>query len=99
MRALEELLIPGWLCPLPLSPALLPGFDKVLPRLERGDAASVVAVGLALHTLLAGLAAVRLESTAPHRQPGVHRAGGGLHPHPLRRGAGPGQATADRAHE
>lgn len=65
MRALEELLIPGRLCPLPLSPALLPGFDKVLPRLERGDAASVVAVGLALHTLLAGLAAVRLESTAP----------------------------------
>lgn len=65
VRALEELLIPGRLCPLPLSPALLPGFDKVLPRLERGDAASVVAVGLALHTLLAGLAAVRLESTAP----------------------------------
>ena len=65
VRALEELLIPGRLCPLPLSPALLPEFDTVLSRLEQSDAASVVAVGLALHTLLAGLAAVRLESTVP----------------------------------
>lgn len=65
VRALEELLIPGRLCPLPISPALLPEFDTVLSRLEQSDAASVVAVGLALHTLLAGLAAVRLESTAP----------------------------------
>ncbi len=65
VRALEELLIPGRLCPLPISPALLPEFDTILSRLEQSDAASVVAVGLALHTLLAGLAAVRLESTAP----------------------------------
>lgn len=61
VRALEELLIPGRLCPLPLSLALLPEFDTILSRLEQGDAASVVAVSLALHTLLAGLAAARLE--------------------------------------
>ena len=65
VRALESILIPGRLCPLPLSASALPEFDTVLARMQDGGSAAVVAVGLALHRLLAELATTRLESAAP----------------------------------